>query len=422
MTAHDRDGTMAGLLRRSLATPVPAQGECPGPDLLAAYYECSLGSHEMSHCEAHASHCAACREQLAMMARAEAPPQAQLHHGWLLDWRLLASAVTALLILTIWGMHRPVSRLAGTHTENEPLVAISKTEQISPPPEQSPESASVARSGAAGQSPSRLHAQGPNKARVSQKESLRNLPINGRNLENLSGLKRQADAIDRPSLVEPRALGEKSAAPPDLMSSNGGVIAEPVAPSPTANATVGSVVGSVPLGGAAGVVVPRAEGSFSAGVGVGVAGGAGVVRRRDQQTESVAIGAANRSSSAESGEQRLAQKIIHTPDPSVLWRIAGGGFIERSENGGATWRGQLPAANAQLAAGAAPTRKVLWLVGENGMILVTKDAVHWKKIPPPVPSDFVSVDAKSASSATVTVVDGQKFSTSNAGKKWVPAP
>jgi hypothetical protein len=74
MASRDQDNPMAGLLRRSLATTAPAQGECPGSDLLAAYYERSLGSDEMSHCEDHVSHCATCREQLAAMARAEALP------------------------------------------------------------------------------------------------------------------------------------------------------------------------------------------------------------------------------------------------------------------------------------------------------------------------------------------------------------
>ena len=138
-------------------------------------------------------------------------------------------------------------------------------------------------------------------------------------------------------------------------------------------------------------------------------------------TLSGATGAVSAGAFAQSAQQRSAETIIRTPDPKVLWRIAGGGFIERSENGGASWHGQLPEPNAQFSAGAAPTAKALWLVGENGMILLTKDASNWKMIPPPIPADFVSVDAKSGSSATVTAADGQKFSTSNSGKRWMPA-
>jgi photosystem II stability/assembly factor-like uncharacterized protein len=133
------------------------------------------------------------------------------------------------------------------------------------------------------------------------------------------------------------------------------------------------------------------------------------------------LGVANESSIMQSRELRSAQTIIRTPDPKVLWRIAGGGFVERSVNGGATWHGQNPQSDAHFTAGAAPTTKALWLVGGNGMIMLTKDTSHWKKIPPPIPADFVSVDAKSASSATVTTTDCQRFSTTTSGKKWVPA-
>ncbi len=131
--------------------------------------------------------------------------------------------------------------------------------------------------------------------------------------------------------------------------------------------------------------------------------------------------AAVRQAPARQAEQRSAETIIATPDPKVLWRIAGGGFVERSEDMGATWNGQLPLPNAQLTAGAAPTAKTCWLVGEGGTILLTKDGTHWSKIPPPVPANFVSVSSKSASSATVTAADGQKFSTSDGGKKWTPS-
>jgi hypothetical protein len=124
---------------------------------------------------------------------------------------------------------------------------------------------------------------------------------------------------------------------------------------------------------------------------------------------------------AQATEQRSGSTIIPTPDPKILWRIAGGNFVERTENGGATWRGQVADPDAQLTAGSAPTNKTCWLVGKAGVIVVTKDATHWKKLPPPVPADFIRVEAKNSSSAIVTAADGQKFSTQNEGKKWVPA-
>jgi hypothetical protein len=123
---------------------------------------------------------------------------------------------------------------------------------------------------------------------------------------------------------------------------------------------------------------------------------------------------------AEAAVERSTQVLVRTPNPELLWRLAGGGLIERSENGGASWHEQLPAVNAHLVAGAAPGEKVCWLVGRDGLILLTKDARNWQKIPPPIPADFTAVTAKDGSSATVTATDGQRFTTGDGGKKWTP--
>jgi len=117
-------------------------------------------------------------------------------------------------------------------------------------------------------------------------------------------------------------------------------------------------------------------------------------------------------------EERSSEKVIDTPAPTVKWRIAASGFVERSEDGGATWKGQEVDATATLLAGSAPDEKTCWVVGRGGLVLVTKDGRIWKKIPPPASADIVTVSAEDASSATVTTADGRRFSTHNSGKKW----
>jgi hypothetical protein len=114
--------------------------------------------------------------------------------------------------------------------------------------------------------------------------------------------------------------------------------------------------------------------------------------------------------------------VIQTPDARILWRIASGGFVERSEDSGATWQGQLPDANAHLVAGSAPGPKICWFVGDDGIILLTRDAKRWQTIRAPLRADFTAVTAQDASSATVTAADGRKFATTNRGKTWTPAP
>jgi hypothetical protein len=420
MAAQDRDNAMSGLLRQSLQADKATQGECLSPDILAAYYERSLASDEMSRCEDHVSRCFGCREQLAALARTDPLPQEQPHrHMWLLDWRLLLSATAALLILTVWGVRRSAMTPA---VANQPLVAMSRAGQTYPPQDslrlrQSPLSTPAAPPKIARESlPLRelnevspqLQSPAPERPRAMQKKLSPEISLNAPGAENSLKLRSDqqvAQESDRPT--ETRAAGtldaEKNAAPSAPIPQRPTVVAQLAAPPSASNARVSAGAGNV---------APGAD-----------AGAAAELPSAKQQSQSGAVfdrlGAAN-GLPAQSAEQRSAQTIIPTPNPKVLWRIAGGGFIERSQDGGATWLGQLPESNAHFTAGAAPATKVLWLVGENGMILLTKDASHWKKISPPIPADFVSVEASSATSATLTAADRQRFSTSDSGKKWVP--
>jgi hypothetical protein len=110
--------------------------------------------------------------------------------------------------------------------------------------------------------------------------------------------------------------------------------------------------------------------------------------------------------------------MIATPDPAVFWRIAPDGLVEHSTDTGATWEGTQISSHEPLLAGAAPERNVCWLVGRDGLILVTRDARRWKQLEPPVRMDIVSVEAKDASSATIKLADGTRYETSDGGKKW----
>ncbi|HXO45229.1 MAG TPA: hypothetical protein VN846_07145, partial [Candidatus Cybelea sp.] len=139
-----------------------------------------------------------------------------------------------------------------------------------------------------------------------------------------------------------------------------------------------------------------------------------MVRNRSlAQTESMMV---------ETGDQTSTRTLVPTPDPQVLWRFSGGRFVERSSDAGATWRVQWTNADAHLIAGAAPTADTCWLVGREAMILLTTDGRKWKAINPPADADFVGVAATDAFSATVTTSDNRRFTTSDGGKHWNPAP
>ena len=112
--------------------------------------------------------------------------------------------------------------------------------------------------------------------------------------------------------------------------------------------------------------------------------------------------------------------MIPTSDSDVFYRIAGGGFVEISEDGGATWQRQLLNPSAEFTAGSAPEPRICWLVGRSGIVFLTEDGKNWQKLPSPTSEDLVMVLAKSASSATVTATDNRKWSTDDAGKNWHP--
>jgi hypothetical protein len=109
---------------------------------------------------------------------------------------------------------------------------------------------------------------------------------------------------------------------------------------------------------------------------------------------------------------------IQTPDPKILWMITGADAIEKSEDGGATWKLEYLETHARIIAGSAPSVKICWLVGEGGTILRTTNGAHWKTIRPPEETAFVRVEATDALKATVTALDGRRFSTSDGGKSW----
>lgn len=173
------------------------------------------------------------------------------------------------------------------------------------------------------------------------------------------------------------------------------------------------------------VAMPSAAPRASNGAAAGAVGGVISSEQSSSAKQAPALVSGYRSRSeivsANQAGVLATSNIIHAPDPRILWRIASGGFVERSEDVGATWKGQMPDENAHLVAGSAPGAKICWLVGDDGVILLTRDASNWQTIQPPVRADLVAVSAQDASSAMVTTADGRKFTTTNRGKSWAPA-
>jgi photosystem II stability/assembly factor-like uncharacterized protein len=109
---------------------------------------------------------------------------------------------------------------------------------------------------------------------------------------------------------------------------------------------------------------------------------------------------------------------ISSPGGQTRWRLAAGGPLESSLDGGATWqRIDLPSPEA-LTAGHSPSGSVAWLVGRAGTIYVTTDATRFERVPFGEVVDLTAVVAIDDRRATVTAADGRTFATSDRGESW----
>jgi hypothetical protein len=123
------------------------------------------------------------------------------------------------------------------------------------------------------------------------------------------------------------------------------------------------------------------------------------------------------SSGAPEGAGGGAVVVVARSNPNIAWR-ARDASIERSEDGGKTWRTQLTGEAPGVLTGSAPTPTICWLAGRNGLVLRTSDGDHWKRLVPPTTADLTLIEARTDSSATVQTAGGERFSTLDGGASW----
>jgi Photosynthesis system II assembly factor YCF48 len=493
MAAREEDKAMAGLLRRSLAQDAAAGpgsgwgGDCPEPEILAAYFDHALDAQETARYDLHFSRCSVCREQLTALARASDVPDAKDAEkknagawGWFTAPRWLMPAAAALVaLLVIGGIAVRMRKPAVSATE----IAMSRPDAV-PTPNSSPPANSVPAPEAPPSSDMALQSRSAQALRVLPSATTEN-PI--ARVPETS----QRDVIGAPAKPgesdKSRALGATSAAggkagvshansaarrdelssrgaasanravteaapQPQIMSalkspamdrgamragSGGGVSAETTdSADATANVAVNGVAQDKALAPAAPAAKKAEAGSVESDTNVAVQtdeteeANAAKTKLPETAAPSRSVTAMNLTASKATGAAALAKLQeaqissnlmnlqIQTPDPKILWMVASPGVIEKSEDGGTTWKPEYVDTRALLLAGAAPTVKICWVVGANGTILRTTNGSHWKTIRPPLETNFVRVEAADASSATLTAMDGRKFATADGGKSW----
>jgi hypothetical protein len=114
--------------------------------------------------------------------------------------------------------------------------------------------------------------------------------------------------------------------------------------------------------------------------------------------------------------------VIVSSNPATRFRLIPGGGVQRSADGGSTWRTEITGATETLTAGASPSPSVCWLIGPSGMVLLSTDGRPWRRLAFPEAVDLRSVSATDNESATVTTTDGRAFTTTDGGQTWSRAP
>ena len=114
--------------------------------------------------------------------------------------------------------------------------------------------------------------------------------------------------------------------------------------------------------------------------------------------------------------------VIVSSNPATRFRLLPGGEVQRSADGGATWRTEITGATETLTAGASPSPSVCWLIGPSGAVFLSTDGRSWRRLAFPEAEDLRAVTATDSENATVTTVGGHTFVTTDAGQTWSRNP
>ena len=383
----DREAAVDRLLRQSFKNPAAAapRGPCLDPEILAAWVDGTLKSDDLKVAEAHLSECTRCLTLMATMTKI-APKPAPVNRWWgsgTLRWLVpLTAGAAALLVWIAVPNDEPRRSLEQTIARTE-AVPVAPAEQ-GPTAEQRPlvESDEGLRN--------RSAEKRSDDQQVERKDAPAK-PAGARDVAKENGPTRQEPATvsELPSTLQAEAASRASPAPP---------------PAPPAAAP------------AAPVAAPEADQATAAR-------GVGQLSTTSGETVAQPQGAPPASVAARSAELRRANSNVGfteilSPDSTLRWRAGARGFLQLSQNSGATWEPLKSGVMVDLIAGASPLPSVCWLVGRAGTVLLTTDGRSWQRLTFPESVDLTSVRAIDARRATVTTSDARMFTTADGGLTW----
>lgn len=459
-------GLEAALRRALKGADEPARADCPGADVLAAYYDRTMTRVDRPGVEAHLAQCARCASTLAMMARADSAARsserAERPGAWFWVTRVVAPAslagLTIALAITFRSAQKPQPEVvamasrrpawpARREAPSPPLKAeapalagaaggqaASSEAKLATAPAPAHEEARQAEAPAAGV-PSASASVAPPEEIARNEAAAPNLasPVEAQHKEKLGepetpkqqppqALAEAASAqASKPEATAPtQPLGAQAAAPAVASTAPAAPLADlgaraksaPAAPT-TPQIQTGAALHRPEsrLGAASSVAPAPPAGTASSGAAVG---GAAVQEGalKSLQAGTVAAPTGVFETSVTGGNQ------IYSPDHRSAWQIGPGGAVMRwtTDTG---WHPQRSGVTVDLLAGAAPSDAICWLVGKSGTVIRTVDGgKHWELAAAPTTQNLSQVAAKDADNASVVATDGARFTTHDGGATW----
>ncbi len=468
MDPHDQEKAFDKLLARGLRQSQAAAGaDCPAPEVLAAYFDRSLGEADRTRCESHLSTCGRCQQVLAVLVQSEveavpageahpleraaaiaasrigqpigaaraAQPRREVSTGekkemprailsppargrrWR-SWRWLAPAAAVAAAIALWVAIRPTlpfgtsrstlgrSEMASKRATPESPVEERKevAENVQPP---APAAQDLNPAPQAGEMLKHSAGDQPT-LRASEAEGLR------AGSGERAAKRKSLEAVEPPKPLSPRDQTSAAAAAPAPAPSGKLAASDEKAQADLAFTQQGATPQAAPPAGVAGGVAKEPASRPEE------AGARGQTRLPESQTAQVS-GATTRTVMRARAAASMRQFTITSSNRSVLWRVGPRGSIERSRDAGRTWESQVSNVKVDLLGGSAPSETVCWVVGRAGIILRTTDGIHWEKVASPAPVEFFAIRASDALHATAFATGSELYFTNDGGRTWVPS-
>ena len=373
---------------------------------MAAWADRALPADAAAEVELHLSNCDRCQEVLAAFVRSAPAAGAVVIPFWArrpVQWSAAGLAAAAALVAMIWigrppAVPTPESTIASAPSQPIPVPSVPTLQSV---PSVSPST------------PEELKKERQSSFRSAREEQRRDRPA--RALDDKAAANQATAKKETGRAAADMEVPRPAAAP---------AVAAPPPPPPPAAAQVAPPPPPITVSGAAAAVTPvgaTRPAAVSESVAMDAVSVVSVVPLTIEiaAPDMSAFALAPMAGGAGRGGGGGARALSRAPGPT-RWRIVAGTRVERTIDAGATWTALpiTPELKTPLLAGSATSPLNCWLVGREGVVLVTHDGLTFRRVSVPEAVHLVGVLATDGKQATVTAIDGRRFSTVDGGLTW----